>query len=53
MGESLSIYIVLINEKKVIKKINIDFKCSTVYVLKNYNIFLCGGNSKNFLIYST
>ena len=31
MGESLSIYIVLINEKEVIKKIKIDFKCSTVY----------------------
>ena len=53
MGESVIIYIVLINEKKIIEEININFKCSTVYVLENYNLFLCGGNSTNFLIYST
>ena len=53
MGESFYIYVVLINEKKVSQKIEINIKCSTVYVLNNYNVFLCGGNSQDFLIYST
>jgi len=44
--------IISIKEKKVIKEIQSPFLSWGIYIIKNMNLFLVGGNSKNINIYS-
>ncbi len=45
------IKIISINEKKIIKNINNDFKCYGICIIENKGIFLIGGVSKQLKIY--
>ena len=51
-GYFKNIKILSINEKKIIKEINNNFRCLSICVLNNKNVFLTGGISQNIKIYS-
>ena len=51
-GYYKNIKILSISEKKIIKEINNNFRCLSICVLHNKNIFLIGGISQNIKIYS-
>ena len=50
-GYFKNIKILSINEKKIIKEINNNFRCLSICVLNNKNVFLTGGISQNIKIY--
>lgn len=50
-GEDFIMYIISINEKKVIHTINNNFICWTICVVVEKEVFLTGGKSNNIKIY--
>ena len=53
IGGREQIQIISIDEKKIIKEIDTEFLVWTICVIKNKNLFICGGVSPHFEIYNS
>ena len=51
-NETKKLKVISVNEKKVIKEINLSFSCYGIKTIKNKGLFLVGGTSNNILIFN-